>query len=121
MSLESGGRSEQVRDTWLRWFAIGLATFVAVGLLVPIRGSVPAQAPERMILTGVPPLGPARWRDETGATVPAGCGPEAARMLLSYYDRRYGYGRLVREDPGGAIVELHRRMGTVTVGWAGER
>lgn len=110
-----------MRDTWFLWFAIGLATFVAVGLLVPVRGSVPVQAPERMILTGVPPLGPTRWRDETGATVPAGCGPEAARMLLAYYDRRYGYGRLVREDPGGAIVELHRRMGTVIVSWAGER
>ncbi|MFH1609433.1 MAG: C39 family peptidase, partial [Candidatus Bipolaricaulota bacterium] len=103
------------------WFAIGLVALLAMGLLIPVRGSVPVQAPERMILTGVPPLGPTRWRDETGVAVPAGCGPEAARMLLSYYDRRYGYGRLVREDPSGAIVELHRRMGTVTVGWEGER
>lgn len=75
---------------------------------------------ERVILTGVPPLGPTWWKDEAGANVPAGCGPEAGRLLLSYYDRRYGY-RFVRDDPAKAIKDLHARMGTVTVFWAGTR
>ncbi|MCX7751123.1 MAG: hypothetical protein N2320_06285 [Candidatus Bipolaricaulota bacterium] len=78
---------------------------------------VGAAAPERLLLTGVPPLGPSWIARPDGGRDPAGCGPEAARLLLLYWDRRYGY-RLV-EDLDGAIAELHRRMGTITVTWEG--
>ncbi len=76
-----------------------------------------AAEPERAILTGVPPLGPSWIPRPGGGLDPAGCGPEAARLLLLYYDRRFGY-RLV-DDLQGAIAELHRRMGTVTITWEG--
>jgi len=105
----------------------------AAWLLLPlflvclVGGSLVAQAPravqpadaERMIIAGVPPFGPTQWTDDKGNAVPAGCGPEAARMLLSYYDRRYGYAQLVRDAPGQAIVELRERMNTITVMWQG--
>ena len=86
----------------------------------PSGRSVPA-APGRMILTGVPPFGAASWADEHDEQVPAGCGPLAARMLLAYYDKRFGYSRLVRPDPEEAIVELHDRMHTITLSWGGVR
>ncbi|MGC9530625.1 MAG: C39 family peptidase [Candidatus Bipolaricaulaceae bacterium] len=76
--------------------------------------------PERLIITGVPPFDQPEWTDQAGKVVPAGCGPEAARMLLAYYDRRFGYRQLVREHPGQAIVELHDRMNTTTVMWQGQ-
>ncbi len=101
--------------------------FLVLGLLVLASGALAAQTPrgvhqgdaERMIITGVPPFDPTQWTDDKGNVVPAGCGPEAARMLLAYYDRRYGYEKLVRNDPGRAIVELHERMNTITVMWQG--
>jgi len=42
-------------------------------------------------------------------------------MLLSYYDKRFGYAQLVRPDPGKAIVELHDRMHTITFSWFGAK
>lgn len=93
-----------------------LAAAVALTLpLIAARGG--GRVPERMILTGTPPWGPS-WIAADGSPVPAGCGPEAARILLAYYDRRSGY-RFVADDPAGAIRELRRRMGTVTVVWGG--
>lgn len=102
----------------------GLLVLVLVCL---VGSSLVAQAPrtvrqedaERMIITGVPPFGPTQWTSGSGSVVPAGCGPEAARMLLAYYDRRYGYAQLVRDAPGQAIVELRDRMNTITVMWQG--
>ncbi len=79
-----------------------------------------APPPERMLLTGIPPLGPTWLSGADGTQIPAGCGPEAARLLLLYHDRRHGY-RLVGEDPHGAIREIHRLMGTATVTWDGVR
>ena len=63
--------------------------------------------PTRMLITGVP-----RYRQDiitnaspdlfnpmySGVEVWAGCGPVAGLMLLSYYDRRYGYQQLVPSD-----------------------
>ena len=100
--------------------ALGLSALLGAGTFVPVWGSVPVPEPERMILTGIPPLGPTWLPDERGGSIPAGCGPEAARALLAYYDRRYGY-RLVRDDPAAAVGELYRLMGTLTVIWDGVR
>ncbi len=86
---------------------------VAVGMALGKGAS-----PERILLTGFPAWGPTVWKDEHGQLVPAGCGPEAARILLAYYDR-LGYSRLVRPDPEGAIRELRELMGTTTVTWGG--
>lgn len=77
-------------------------------------------SPERMILTGTPPWGPSWVVARDGSPIPAGCGPEAARILLAYYDRRCGY-RFVLDDPQRTIEELHQRMGTITVTWDGVR
>ncbi len=99
----------------LAWWFAGLA---AAG--VAFAGASAAPLPERMILTGAPALGPTWLPGDDGAPVPAGCGPEAARILLAYYDRRYGY-RFVGDDLDAAIRELHRRMGTITVVWEGVR
>jgi hypothetical protein len=104
-----------------------LVVLLVAVLAGSLAGAVLGQAPramhrddaERMIITGVPPFGPTQWTNDSGKTVPAGCGPEAARMLLAYYDRRYGYTRLVRDAPGQAIRELRERMNTLTVMWQG--
>ncbi len=81
---------------------------------------VPAAA-TRMILTGVPAFGAASWTDEREEPIPAGCAPLAARMLLAYYDKRFGYAQLIRPDPAKAIVELHDRMHTITFSWFGAK
>jgi len=73
-------------------------------------------SPQRLVLTGLPPWGPTVAL-VGGELVPAGCGPEAGRILLAYYDRRFGYARLVRPNPEGALWELRELMGTVTVLW----
>ncbi|MGD9840516.1 MAG: hypothetical protein AB7U87_02260 [Candidatus Bipolaricaulis sp.] len=100
-----------------RWARI-VAFIALAGLETALTSAAPL--PERMILTGTPPFGPTWLATGEGAPIPAGCGPEAARILLAYYDRRYGY-RFVGDDPGGAIGEIHGRMGTVTVLWGGVR
>lgn len=79
-----------------------------------------AVSPERMILTGTPPWGHSSVAAADGSRIPAGCGPEAARILLAYFDRRCGY-RFVLDDPERSIGELHQRMGTITVTWDGVR
>lgn len=89
--------------------------------LVPAVGSLAlgsTSAPERLILTGIPAWRATRIATLEGVPIPAGCGPEAARLLLQYYERRHGY-RLVRDDPYEALRELHERMGTITVTWHG--
>jgi len=73
--------------------------------------------PERALLLGLPAWGPS-WLEKEGRRIPAGCGPEAARLLLWYWDVRLGT-NLVRNDPEGALVKLHSGMGTVTVVWEG--
>jgi hypothetical protein len=100
-----------------------LIALVSIGLVPGAQTSQKAhnEEPVRMIITGVPPFGPTEWTDDEGNTVPAGCGPEAARMLLAYYDSRYGYKQLVRGHPGKAIEELHDRMHTTTVVWQGDK
>ena len=102
---------------------VALTVLAVAGLLLGVQSprAVQNEEPERMIITGIPPFGPTHWQDENGNDVPAGCGPEAARMLLAYYDRRYGYEQLVRSQPGKAIAELHDRMNTTTVVWQGQR
>jgi len=96
-----------------RW-AIGAAAFIAFALSCAGTGS----RAERMILTGTPPFGPSWLSHANGSRIPAGCGPEAARILLAFYDRRYGY-RFVGDDLAAALGELHRLMGTTTVLWGG--
>jgi hypothetical protein len=107
-----------VANSRRRGFGLVVVGVLAVGLLGPIQALASGQVPERMILTGAPPWGPTWIARGDDPRVPAGCGPEAARILLAYYDRRWGY-RLVQDDPQGAISELHRRMGTITVVWGG--
>ena len=74
--------------------------------------------PERMLILGLPAWGPTFLSAPDGEEIPAGCGPEAARLLLLYYDHVFGTS-FVREDPKSAISELHQLMGTITVEWKG--
>jgi hypothetical protein len=53
----------------------------------------------RLILTGVPPYNQSSVINDNGKTVMAGCGPVAALMLLAYYDRAFGYHRLIKSVP----------------------
>ena len=53
----------------------------------------------RLILTGVPPYDQNYVINDNGKTVMAGCGPVAALMLLAYYDRAFGYHRLIKSVP----------------------
>jgi len=101
---------------------VGIVIVAVCGSLLGVQTPrvLQNEEPERMIIAGVPPFGPTQWTDDNGNTVPAGCGPEAARMLLAYYDRRYGYEQLVRAQSGKAIAELHDRMNTATVMWQGQ-
>lgn len=71
-----------------------------------------------MILVGMPAWGPTFLVGSGGEEIPAGCGPEAARLLLLYYDLVFGLD-LVQSHPEKAISELHERMGTLTVEWQG--
>lgn len=80
--------------------------------------SVPAvRPPARLLILGLPALGPS-WLEKDGQRIPAGCGPEAARLLLWYWEARLGID-LVRSDPEGALAALHALMGTITVHWEG--
>ena len=100
--------------------ALGSIALVAVAIHLAVAGANFAQAPERMILVGAPPLGPTWLLAEDGTRTPAGCGPEAARILLAYYDRRYGY-RFLADGPAAAIAELYKLMGTITIVWGGQQ
>jgi hypothetical protein len=71
-----------------------------------------------MLIFGLPAWGPTFLSAPDSEEIPAGCGPEAARLLLLYYDHVFGTS-FVREDPKSAISELHRLMGTITVEWKG--
>lgn len=78
--------------------------------------------PERMIITGVSPYAQARFVNERGNSVWEGCGPVAALMLMSYYDKRYGYKKLIPKSdesgtttPDALIQDLRKRMLTITV------
>ena len=85
---------------------------------------LPHEQPEAataMILTGVPPSPQPIWEDTKGQSIPAGCGPQAVRLLLAYYEERYGYDFQMQEDETAAVEELHDRMHTMTVLWDGER
>lgn len=77
----------------------------------------PTSPPERLLILGLPALGPS-WLEKEGQRIPAGCGPEAARLLLWYWDTRLATD-LVRSDPEGALATLHTLMGTITVRWEG--
>jgi len=101
---------------------LGLATERAMspaveGMPSTSMAATASGAPAAMILTGIPPWRQAEWTESDGEVVPIGCGPEAARLLLSFYDLAFGYGRLVRTDPDAVVRELHERMGTLTVTW----
>lgn len=105
-----------MRETFV--FIFGLFLLVSLGVMLHTHD--PAREPQRMLLSGLPAWGPSAWADEAGEMVPAGCGPDAARLLLLYCDLRFGYS-FVREDPDGALRELRRFMGTITVEWQGVR
>lgn len=85
---------------------------VASSLVGPSSGP-----PARLLILGLPALGPS-WLEKDGQRIPAGCGPEAARLLLWYWDALLGVD-LVRGDPEGALAALHALMGTWTVHWEG--
>ena len=98
------------------FFLLGILTLVSLGATLNTRER--ASYPERMLIFGLPAWGPTLLRNPQGEEVPAGCGPEAARLLLLYYDLIFGTS-FVRKDPESAISELHRLMGTITVEWKG--
>ena len=51
--------------------------------------------PQRMIITGVSPYAQGHFVNEHGNKVWQGCGPTAALMLMSYYDKCLGYKKLI--------------------------
>lgn len=76
----------------------------------------------RRIITGVPPYKQDYIYNSKGEKIMAGCGPVAALMLLAYYDRRYGYKKLIASTyeettsmPDELIVELRQAMSTIDV------
>jgi len=97
-------------------FLLGILTLVSLGATLNTRER--DSYPEKMLIFGLPAWGPTLLRNPQGEEIPAGCGPEAARLLLLYYDHVFGT-PFVREDPESAISELHRLMGTLTVEWKG--
>ncbi len=98
------------------FFLLGILTLVSLGATFNTQDR--ASYPARMLIFGLPAWGPTLLRNVQGEEIPAGCGPEAARLLLLYYDLVFGTS-FVREDLESAISELHRLMGTVTVEWKG--
>src|ERR1043166_1654846 len=77
---------------------------------------------DRMIITGVSPYKQARFINEHGQNVWEGCGPVAGLMLMSYYDKRYGYKKLIPSSdesqtgtPNDIIQTLRNKMLTVVV------
>ncbi|MCS7239837.1 MAG: C39 family peptidase [Candidatus Bipolaricaulota bacterium] len=92
---------------------LGLVFFA---LAVP-RLSSEASPPRRLLIVGIPAWGPS-WLSQDGKRIPAGCGPEAARLLLWYWATLFNMD-LVRDDPEGALRALHSLMDTVTVHWEG--
>jgi len=98
------------------FFLLAILTLVSLGATLNTRDR--ASYPERMLILGLPAWGPTFLSTPDGEEIPAGCGPEAARLLLLYYDHVFGTS-FVREDPKSAISELHRLMGTITVEWKG--
>lgn len=78
--------------------------------------------PERMIITGVSPYAQGHFINDHGNNVWEGCGPVAALMLMSYYDKRLGYCKLIPNSdesntttPDDLIQDLRKRMLTITV------
>ena len=78
--------------------------------------------PQRMIITGVSPYVQGHFVNEHGNKVWEGCGPVAALMLMSYYDKCLGYKKLiptgdegVATPPDDLIQDLRNRMMTITV------
>jgi hypothetical protein len=98
------------------FFLLAILTLVSLGATLNTRDR--ASYPERMLILGLPAWGPTFFSAPDSEEIPAGCGPEAARLLLLYYDHVFGTS-FVREDPKSAISELHRLMGTITVEWKG--
>lgn len=99
-------------------FLLAILALVSVGATVNTKER--DSQPEKMLIFGLPALGPTVLRTPEGEEIPPGCGPEAARLLLLYYDLVLGTS-FVREDPESAIYELHRLMGTLTVEWQGTK
>jgi|GEM_PF-2363505 len=98
------------------FFLLGILALMSLGATLNTRER--ASYPKRMLIFGLPAWGPTLLRNLQGEEIPAGCGPEAARLLLLYYDLIFGTS-FVRKDPESAISELHRLMGTITVEWNG--
>ena len=98
------------------FFLLGILALVSLGATLNTRER--ASYPEKMLIFGLPAWGPTLLRNPQGEEIPAGCGPEAARILLLYYDLVF-WTSFVREDPEFAISELHGLMGTLTVEWKG--
>jgi len=75
-----------------------------------------------MIITGVSPYEQAKYTNTSGNVVWEGCGPVAALMLMSYYDKRYGYKKLIPSGdestsgtPDDLIQTLRKKMLTTVV------
>lgn len=77
--------------------------------------------PTRMIITGVPNYAQDYVTLDDGTRAMAGCGPVAALMLLAWYDRRYGFKKLIpsaRERdplPTELVLTLRKLMNTVNL------
>ena len=77
---------------------------------------------DRMIITGVSPYAQQHFINEHGNNVWEGCAPVAALILMSYYDKRYGYDKLIPKGdesqsgtPNDIIQTLRDKMHTLVV------
>jgi hypothetical protein len=77
---------------------------------------------DRLIITGVSPYAQQHFINEHGNNVWEGCGPVAALMLMSYYDKRFGYQKLFPKNdesqtgtPNDLIQTLRNKMHTLVV------
>ncbi len=81
---------------------------------------------KRLILTGTPPYDQDYITNHKNRQVMAGCGPVAALILMSYYDRRHGYKRLIPSNeemisgmPKNILLKLRQKMKTSYYGIKG--
>lgn len=76
---------------------------------------------KRRIITGIPSYKQDYIRNDSGVKVMAGCGPIAALMLLAFFDRRYGFKKLISTKhesdklPEELILMLRKKMKTIDV------
>ena len=109
--LKGGGSMEKLFKKVVLLFA----GFLILSILLGPTIFTQASGAQRRILTGVPPFEQEKFTGSQHNDELWGCGPTAQLILLSYYDRAYGYKQLVRGRVGKALLEIYDITGTTTV------